>query len=87
MAVVRAYISEMNKTLTDVLDRAKSWPQDAQAELERIALEIEAELGEGPYHATPEELAGIERGLKAAKNGEFATEAEVEAVFAKYRNS
>ncbi len=77
----------MNKTLTEVLDRAKSWPEDAQGELERIALEIEAELGQSLYHATPEELAGIERGVKAAEKGQFASDAEVGAVLAKYRRS
>ncbi len=69
----------------DVLERAKSWPQDAQAELKQLALEIEAELGAGDYSPTEAELAGIARGLRDAADGKFATEAEVEAVFAKYR--
>ncbi len=77
----------MNKALIDVLDRAQSWPQDAQVELERVALEIEAELTQSAYHATPEELAGIQRGLEAAEQGRFATEAEVRAVLAKYSRS
>jgi predicted transcriptional regulator len=33
------------------------------------------------------ELEAIERGLKQADRGEFATEEEVEAVFSKYRRS
>jgi predicted transcriptional regulator len=74
----------MNKALFDVLDRAQSWPQDAQGELERVALEIEAELEQNAYHATAGELLGIERGLQAAGQGCFATEEEVKAVFAKY---
>jgi predicted transcriptional regulator len=73
------------KALKDVLERAESWPERAQAELAELALEIEAELADGKYHATPEELAGIDRGLKAAREGRFATEEEVEAVFAKHR--
>ena len=74
----------MNKVLTDVLERVPSWPQDAQVELERVALEIEAELSQNAYHATAEELAGIQRGLEAAERGQFATDEEVTAVFAKY---
>jgi|KBSMisStandDraft_5_1062788.scaffolds.fasta_scaffold3547238_1 predicted transcriptional regulator len=74
----------MNKALTDVLDRVQSWPEDAQAELEHVALEIEAELRQRTYPATSEELAGIQRGLEAAERGQFATHEEVEAVLAKY---
>jgi predicted transcriptional regulator len=77
----------MNKALSDLLDRAKSWPESAQVELALAAREIEAGLGQAPYRATPEELAGIERGLRAAAEGRFATDEEVEAVFAKYRRA
>jgi predicted transcriptional regulator len=33
------------------------------------------------------ELAGIERGLRAADEGRFATDAEVKAAFAKLRDA
>jgi len=39
----------------------------------------------GNYHVTTDELQGIDRGLKAAREGRFATDEEVEAVLAKYR--
>jgi len=68
-----------------ILERVKSWPKNAQAELEQLALEIEAELDAGDYSPTEAELRGIERGLRDAADGKFATEAEVEAMFAKYR--
>jgi predicted transcriptional regulator len=77
----------MNKMLVDLLDRAKSWPESAQEELAQVAREIEAALGQATYRATPEELAGIDRGLRAAAEGRFATDEEVEAVFAKYRRA
>ena len=51
------------------------------------ALEMDAGLGGGVYHATPEELEGIDRGLKAAREGRFASDAEVQAVFAKHRRA
>jgi len=44
-------------------------------------------LKEGDYNPTPEELAGIDRGLRAAAEGRFATDKKVEAVFAKFRRS
>jgi predicted transcriptional regulator len=73
------------KALKEAMQRVESWPQEAQEELAEIALEIDARLKGGKYHATSEELAGIDRGLKAAREGRFATDAEVEAVFAKHR--
>jgi predicted transcriptional regulator len=75
------------KVLKDLLERAEAWPEEAQAELAEIAIEIDASLKGGQYRATPEELAGIDRGLKAAREGRFATDAEVAAVFAKHRRA
>ena len=73
------------KVLTDTMKRAASWPAQAQEELARYAEEIEAALRGGEYHAAEEELAGIDRGLSAARGGMFATDEAVEAVFAKHR--
>jgi hypothetical protein len=73
------------KVLKDVIERAETWPDEAQAELAAIALEIDASVREGVYHATREELDGIDRGHKAAREGRFATDEEVEAVLAKHR--
>lgn len=45
-------------------------------------------LDEGvPYRATQGELIGIDRGLKAAREGRFATDDDVAQVLAKYRRS
>jgi predicted transcriptional regulator len=49
-------------------------------------LEIEA-LRHGVYHATADELRAIDEGLAAVERGEIATDAEVEAVFAKFRRA
>jgi len=73
------------RVLEEVLQRAATWPEEAQRELAEIALQIDAELGGGVYSATAEELQGIDRGLKAAREGRFASDAEVKAVFAKHR--
>ena len=62
------------KILQDVLRRVEDWPAAAQVELAEIALEIEAALGAGVYHAMPKELEGIDRGLKLrAKAASLAT--------------
>ena len=73
------------KILKDVLQRAEKWPEEAQTELAQIALEIDAGLAQGAYHATPAELAGIDRGLQAAQEGRFATDAQVTKTFQKHR--
>jgi predicted transcriptional regulator len=74
------------KELTAILERVESWPESAQQQLAEVALEIEQDL-KGDYQATPEELKAIDEGIAAANRGEFATEQEVEAVFAKFRNA
>jgi hypothetical protein len=68
-----------------LLERVEAWPVDVQNELAEFALELDARLKDGEYQPTPEELAGIDRGLHAATEGRFATEQEVEAAFAKFR--
>ncbi|TMJ26893.1 MAG: hypothetical protein E6G88_15000 [Alphaproteobacteria bacterium] len=74
-----------SKALEEAMRRAETWPAEAQEELAEIALEIDASLSGGTYHATLEELEGIDRGLKAAREARFATDEEVEAVIAKPR--
>jgi len=37
------------------------------------------------YHATPKELAGIDRGLKAAREGRLANDHHVSQIFEKHR--
>jgi predicted transcriptional regulator len=73
------------KLLKDAMERVETWPEEAQEELAAIALDMDASLNGGLYEATTEELAGIDRGLKAAREGRFATDDEVAAVLAKYR--
>jgi predicted transcriptional regulator len=75
----------MTKQLTDAIRRAESWPVRAQEELARYAAELEVELRGDLYAADEEELAGIDRGLAAARAGRFVGINALEAVFAKYR--
>ena len=76
----------MTKKLQDVLKEAETWPEEAQEELADAALEIAAGM-KGEYHATGEELAGIDRGLADARRKRFATDEEVRAAFAKFRRA
>jgi hypothetical protein len=73
------------KKLTEILERVEAWPPEVQNELADFALELDTEVRNGVYQPTPEELAGIDRGLRAAAEGRFATDQQVETVFAKFR--
>lgn len=73
------------RALKDALARVEAWPDHAQDLLAELALEIDRELRAGKYHPTSAELAGIDRGLKAANEGRFANDEDVEAVIAKHR--
>ena len=73
------------KHLTDAMKGVEAWPSEAQDELAGYAAEIEAGLSGGVYHATDDELAGINRGIASARAGRLASEQDVAAVFSKYR--
>lgn len=77
----------MTKDLKGILARAESWPEWARQDLAALADEIDREVIAGTYRAMREELAKIDEALAAVRSGEVATEAEVEAVFAKHRRT
>jgi predicted transcriptional regulator len=71
--------------LKEVMRKIESWPEEAQKELAAIAQEMDESLRGGIYHASQEELAGIDRGLRAAREGRFAKDEDVEAALSKRR--
>jgi predicted transcriptional regulator len=73
--------------LNKALERIEKWPADAQDLLAEMALDIDAGLNDVVYEPTEEELAGIDRGLRDAAEGHFATGAEVAATFARLRDA
>ena len=77
-------MADMTTKLKELLERAETWPQEAQEEATAALLSIEQELI-APYELTDEDKAAIDRGLADAAAGRFATDGEVKAVFAKYR--
>jgi predicted transcriptional regulator len=74
-----------SELLTKALKHIESWPADVQDQLAEIAFDIDAGLKDVLYEPTAEESAGIERGLRDAAEGRFATDPEVAAAFAKFR--
>jgi hypothetical protein len=73
------------KMLEEALAKVEQWPPAVQDELAQVALEMGHGITNGTYHASAEELAAIDKGLRAAQAGHFATADEVEAAFAKFR--
>ena len=70
--------------LKDLLERIRAWPEEAQNELVAVANQIESEL-QGDYVATREELEAIDAAIASLDAGEFASDEEVQAAFAKFR--
>jgi predicted transcriptional regulator len=71
--------------LKNLLKRVQTWPEAAQDELVAVANQIESELQGDEYVATPDELAAIDAAIASIDAGEFATDREIEAAFAKFR--
>jgi hypothetical protein len=63
---------------------ARAGKLDALAD-EAVAV-YRAECKDGEYECAPEELAGIDRGLRDAAESRFASDRQVETVFAKFRD-
>ena len=74
----------MTKTqIKAILDRVRTWPEDRQADLARIALHIEAQ--EARLAPEDEETkAAIAEGLAQAKQRKFASDARVKGTWRKF---
>jgi predicted transcriptional regulator len=75
----------MNKMVETLLERIADWPEEAQAELVQSIVDIETKHL-GVYKLNPDERAAIERGLEEMRQGKFASDEEVAAVFNRYHS-
>jgi hypothetical protein len=73
--------------LKNLLERVQAWPEEAQDELVAVANQIESELQGSDYLATREELRIVDAAMASIDAGETATDAEIKAVFAKFRSA
>ena len=69
--------------LEHAVETVSALPDDTQDELARILLQL-AGVEQPPYELAPEEEADIEASLDEAERGEFATDEEVRAMWAKH---
>jgi hypothetical protein len=73
--------------LKNLLERARTWPEEAQNELVAVANQIESELKGDEYIASREELQIIDAAMASIDAGEVATDTEIRAAFAKFRSA
>ena len=68
-----------------LLERIADWPKAAQAELVQSIADIETRHL-GVYKLNADEQATIEQGLEEMRQGKFASDDEVAALFNRYRS-
>ena len=74
----------MTKLLDKALDIARGLPPAAQDDIARVVLRLAGADDEAPVPLAPEEEAAIAASKTAAARGEFATDEQVRAVWAKH---
>ena len=73
----------MTRLLDQAIETVSALPDEAQDDLARILLQF-AGVEQPPYVLTAEEDADIDASLAEAERGEFATDEEVRAMWAKH---
>lgn len=73
----------LSKRLETVLEAVKSWPAEHQEAAAEV-LEHMNRLATAVYKLSDEERADLEEALAEARRGEFASDAEVAAMFARH---
>ena len=76
--------SVMTKLLDQALEAARGLPPDAQDDIAHVVLRLAGADDEPAVPLTPEEQAAIASSKAAAARGEFATDEQVRAVWAKH---
>jgi len=74
----------MTSLMEKALATVQSWPEARQDEAAKFLLALDR-LGTDVYRAEADELQTIDEALAQVGRGEFASEAEVAAAFARFR--
>jgi hypothetical protein len=75
----------MTKLLDQALEAVRVLSPDEQDDIARIILQLAGNVDAAPVALSPEERAAIAASKAAAARGEFATDDEVRAVWAKHQ--
>jgi hypothetical protein len=73
----------MTKLLDQALEAVRVLPPDAQDDIARLVLQLARDDAE-PVALSPDERAAISASKAAAARGEFATDEQVRAIWAKH---
>ncbi len=76
----------MSPGTKELLERVETWPIEDQEELAELAREIEARRS-GVYRLSDEERAAVRAGLEDARQGNFATDEEMEEFYQLHRRA
>ncbi|MDE2376136.1 hypothetical protein [Bradyrhizobium sp.] len=74
----------MTKLLDQALEIARSLPAEAQDDIARIVLQLAGGEASSPVKLSDDERSAIATSKAAAARGEFATDAQVRATWAKH---
>ncbi len=74
----------MTKLLDQALEAARALPSDAQDEIAYVVLRLTGADDEPPVPLTADEQAAVTASKAAAERGEFASDEQVRAVWAKH---
>jgi hypothetical protein len=74
----------MTKLLEHAIEVVRRLPPSAQDDIARAIMQLTGEDDLPPVPLSPEERAAIAKSKAAAERGEFATDEEVAAVWAKH---
>jgi hypothetical protein len=74
----------MTKLLEQALEVARNLPSDVQDDIARVVLQLAGVDDAATVVLTSDERAAIARSKEAAARGEFATDAQVRAIWAKH---
>jgi hypothetical protein len=80
------YLVGMSPIVRAFLERVASWPEEDQEELAEVAREIEARR-KGVYRLSEAERQGVEKGLRAMREGRYASDERVAAILNEARPS
>jgi predicted transcriptional regulator len=73
----------MTKLLQRAFETVSALPDETQDELARVLLQL-AGFDQPPVELTPEEEAALEESIAQSERGEFATDEEIRAIWAKH---
>jgi hypothetical protein len=76
----------MSKKLEEVLERAKTWPEEIQEEAAETLLSIEQGFVDG-YTLSPEDKEALARSAEDVRHGRFVSDSRLADFFERFRRA